>query len=64
MGEVEDNIIENDNMYEDFKHSKPLKPAGENKAANEDTDSEDECNEKGQGPTEQQLEPYIYTNEW
>ena len=47
MGEVEDKIIKNFNMYEDFKHSKPLKPAGEKKAANEDTDSEDEGNEKG-----------------
>ena len=24
MGEVEDKIIENDNMYEDFEHSKNL----------------------------------------
>ena len=29
-------------MYEDFKHSKPLKPAEAEKEAEEDTDSEDE----------------------
>ena len=42
MGEVEDKIIKNDNMYEDFKHSKPLKPAEEDNEAEQDTNSEDE----------------------
>ena len=62
MGEVEDKSIKNDNMHEDFKHSKPLKPAGERRQLMRTLIVRMKAMKKGQGPTEQQLEPYIYTN--
>ena len=43
--EVESKIIKNNNMHENFKHSKPLKPAEKDEEADKGTDSEDDKNE-------------------
>ena len=63
MGEVEDKIIKNDDMYEDFKHSNLSSQLEKRRQLMRTLIVRMKAMKKGQGPTEQQLKPYMYINQ-